>query len=585
MLRLSSNLVRMKKFKSLFILLGILLFITPIYAQEDERILEFTSDIVVNSDASIDIKETIQFRPSTTVLRHGLEWRIPYIYSLNAFKRATKLDINSVTYYPLLNPELKTLNKYSRNDENGWAILRIGDADTYINGTYVYEIDYTLKYSGISYFDENDEVYLNVIGPGWNIPIENASANVQLPGEILELVCFTGPDGSQLQDCTMVKDTESSFTVKPNSTLNAYEGYTFAVKLPKGSIEDTTKQQILLGILANIGILLPIPVGIYLFGFLRKKYKNEKLTVIPYYEPDKDMDSLFAATLLSPVYKPKNISAAIIELATKGYFKIREYEKKKFEFIKSDKNTDDLPVYLKKIVETIFGSGDVVQMNKLTSFYETSTKAYTLCLASLKEQKIIDKNKHRMKSGLNIVPVIIILFTVLCSSFFILTATIGWLIGIIISLTLLFIFGFSIDTKTSKGNEIYHKLLGLKLYINTAEKHRIEFHNDPQKYIGVFEKLLPYAMIFGLEKKWANEFKDIYIQNPDWYEGDFTTFNSFYLVNSLGSFNNSMVGKSSPPSSYSSGSFRSGGWSSGGSGFGGGGSSGGGGGGSGGGGW
>ncbi len=575
----------MKKFKSLFILLGIFLFITPVSAQEDERILEFTSDIVVNSDASIDIKETIQFRPSTTISRHGLEWRIPYVYSVKAFRRGTKLDINSVTYYPLLNPSFKTFNKYSRNDENGWAVLRIGDADTYIEGTYVYVIDYTLKYSGISYFDENDEVYLNVIGPGWNIPIENASANVKLPGKILEQICFTGPDGSQLQNCTMVKNTEDSFSVKPNNTLNAYEGYTFAVKLPKGSIEDTTKQQILLGIFSNIGIVLPIPVGIFLFGFLRKKYKHEKLTIIPYYEPEKDMDSLLAATLLSPVYKPKNISAAIIELATKGYFKIREYEKKKFEFVKSERNTDELPAHLKKIVDTIFSSGDTVQVSKLTSFYETSLNAYSLAIDSLKEQEVFHKQSQKLKPILLTLSFFAFFFLISSSSIFILTSSIGWMVGIIISLILLIIFAVGIDIKTAKGNEIFHKLLGLKLYINTAEKHRIEFHNDPKKYMGVFEKLLPYAMIFGLEKKWADEFKDIYTQNPEWYEGNFTTFNSFYLVNSLGSFNSSVVGKSSPSSSYGSGGFRSGGWSSGGSGFGGGGSSGGGGGGSGGGGW
>lgn len=575
----------MKKLKSLIILLGVFLFVTPVSAQEDERILEFTSDIVVNSDASIDIKETIQFRPSTTVSRHGLEWRIPYIYSAKAFRRSTKLSINSVTYYPLLDPSLKTLNQYSRNDENGWAVLRIGDADTYIEGTYVYTVDYTLKYSGISYFDENDEVFLNVIGPGWNIPIENASANVKLPGKILESICFTGPDGSQLQDCTINQTSENSFSIKPNSTLNAYEGYTFAVKLPKGSIEDTTKQQFLLGILSNIGVLLPFPVGIFLFGFLRKKYRNERLTIIPYYEPEKDMDSLLAATLLSPVYKPKNISAAIIELATKGYFKIREYEKKKFEFVKNEKNIDELPAHLKKIVDTIFALGDTVQLSKLTSFFEASTNAYSLCLDHLKEEEIFNKNTQKLKPILLVVSFLAFFFTISSSSIFILTASIGWMVGIIISSILLIIFSVGIDIKTVKGNEIYHKLLGLKLYIKTAEKHRIEFHNDPKKYMGVFEKLLPYAMIFGLEKKWAEEFKDIYIQNPDWYEGDFTTFNSFYLVNSLDSFNHSVVGKTSPPSSYSSGSFRSGGWSSGGSGFGGGGSSGGGGGGSGGGGW
>ena len=91
-------------------------------------------------------------------------------------------------------------------------------------------------------------------------------------------------------------------------------------------------------------------------------------------------------------------------------------------------------------------------------------------------------------------------------------------------------------------------------------------------------------MIFNLEKKWANEFKEIYTETPDWYEGDFTTFNAYYLANSLSSFNSSVTKRSTTSSYDSSGGYRSGGWSSGGGGFSGG-SSGGGGGGSGGGGW
>jgi hypothetical protein len=46
------------------------------------------------------------------------------------------------------------------------------------------------------------------------------------------------------------------------------------------------------------------------------------------------------------------------------------------------------------------------------------------------------------------------------------------------------------------------------MYIDTAEDEKIKFHNDPEKYKGVFEKLLPYAMIFNLEKKWAKVFED-----------------------------------------------------------------------------
>jgi uncharacterized membrane protein len=122
------------------------------------------------------------------------------------------------------------------------------------------------------------------------------------------------------------------------------------------------------------------------------------------------------------------------------------------------------------------------------------------------------------------------------------------------------------------------------MYINTAEKHRIEFHNDPKKFRGVFETLLPYAMIFGLEKKWAKEFEDLYKDTqPDWYRGDFDVFDIYMLTMVTNSLNRSV--KSATTKAYGSGSgLRTSGWSSGGSGFSGG-SAGGGGGGSGGGSW
>jgi hypothetical protein len=105
------------------------------------------------------------------------------------------------------------------------------------------------------------------------------------------------------------------------------------------------------------------------------------------------------------------------------------------------------------------------------------------------------------------------------------------------------------------------------MYIDTAEKHRIEFHNDPKKFRGVFEKLLPFAMLFGLEKKWAGEFKDLYKETqPDWYRGDFTAFDAYMLTRTMSTLNSGV--KSATTKAYGSNSgFRSGGWSSGGSGF------------------
>jgi uncharacterized membrane protein YgcG len=163
-------------------------------------------------------------------------------------------------------------------------------------------------------------------------------------------------------------------------------------------------------------------------------------------------------------------------------------------------------------------------------------------------------------------------------------AAIGTAIGIIVCFIVMVIIGSKVDIRSNLGNKLYYELEGLKMYIDTAEKHRIEFHNDPKKFRGVFETLLPYAMIFGLEKKWAKEFEDLYKDTqPDWYRGDFTAFDVYMLSVAVNSLNRSV--KSATTKAYGSGSgFRSGGWSSGGSGFSGG-SSGGGGGGGGGGSW
>ncbi len=555
---------------------------TPIFAQESEKITEFASDIVVNRDATIDIKEKIVYQTVSSTPRHGLVWTIPYEYSVNAFRRPTKIDIREVVYYPISDSSKKSIDIYSREDSNGWATLKIGDADTYIEGTYVYEIKYTLKYSGISYFKDNDEVYLNIIGPGWDIPIENAHALITLPSTPLDTVCYTCVDGSTEQNCIVVQN-ENILRVSVSGILNIKEGYTFAVKLEKGILQDTTKEQRVMAIIANIGIVLPIPIGIYLFGFLKRKYKKEKLTVIPQYVPEKDMNALLAGSLISQSFTPKYITAVLIELATKGYLKIREYEKNKYEFVKREKDSNDLPSYLKNLFDSIFSSGDVVLMSKLTNFYTTANKAHAEAAEYLKEKNIFDRKIVKKKNMYTILSILLVFFPLMIAGFFVSISAIGWMIGILLSGILCLIFSIGIDVKSDLGNEKYHYLLGMKMYIDTAEKHRIEFHNDPKRYREVFENLLPYAIVFGLEKKWAKQFEDIYTESPDWYDGNFTTFNAYYLATSLSSFNTSVAKSSVPPYSSSSG-YRSSGWSSGGSGFSGG-SSGGGGGGSGGGGW
>jgi len=90
----------------------------------------------------------------------------------------------------------------------------------------------------------------------------------------------------------------------------------------------------------------------------------------------------------------------------------------------------------------------------------------------------------------------------------------------------------------------------------------------------MFEKLLPFAVAFGVERIWAKRFESLHIAPPSWYRSYSTTrFNSMMLVNSLNSSFRTVATSATPTrSSTGHSSGFSGGFSGGGGGGGGGGS-------------
>jgi len=87
----------------------------------------------------------------------------------------------------------------------------------------------------------------------------------------------------------------------------------------------------------------------------------------------------------------------------------------------------------------------------------------------------------------------------------------------------------------------------------------------------MFERLLPFAVAFGVEKLWAERFKDVGLKQPEWYTSSHIgAFHSAAFVSSLDSSLKSVSIAAQTP--HSSGSGFSGGFSGGGGGGGGGGS-------------
>lgn len=141
-----------------------------------------------------------------------------------------------------------------------------------------------------------------------------------------------------------------------------------------------------------------------------------------------------------------------------------------------------------------------------------------------------------------------------------------------ITVAALFILSAATIKRTDYGHSMLEHLLGLKSFIRDAEMDKLkQMIDDNPDY---FYDILPYAIVLGLEKKWAGKFSKITMAPPNYYRtaGDMpigTVFSTSMLLRCVGRTGHVMtVAKSSG----SGGGFSGGGFSGGGAGGGGGGS-------------
>ncbi len=115
------------------------------------------------------------------------------------------------------------------------------------------------------------------------------------------------------------------------------------------------------------------------------------------------------------------------------------------------------------------------------------------------------------------------------------------------------------------GQMLKEEWLGFKMYLETAERYRLQ-NLTPE----TFEKFLPYAIIFGVEKEWGKAFAGLEMIPPHWYAGS-SAVGGFSASSFSSSFSASFV--SSFASSGGGGASGGGGSAGGGGGGGGGGAS------------
>jgi uncharacterized membrane protein len=477
---------------------------------------------------------------------------------------------------------------YERSNDGDYVNLKIGDPDREFMEEMTYVITYEIKRAVSFKFDDHDELYWNATGDEWGVPIINANATITFPDSMpanqVIATCFTGGYGSNLQNCS-TETVGNMIIYESNEPLFEFEGLTIVAGFPKGILTPPSFWQGFFWTIAdNWGYFLPILTFLILYYLWWTRGRDEKThrdTVMPIYKPPEDLTPSEVGTLIDESADMHDLSATIVDMAVRGYLKIKELEKGgmfssadyMFELLKPGYESDStLHEHEKATLKAIFTSGKTKKLSSLKyKFYEHIPKIKNAIYKELVNKKFFPTSPDKVRStyyGLGGGLAGVALFTI---GLFV-NYSIAIPIGAIASGIIIIIFAKYMPAKTKKGSEVFYKVLGVEEFIKTAERDRIKW----QEKENMFEQLLPYAMALGIADKWANTFKDTFKKAPDWYSSSdpnyINNFNTGYFLRSLNSLSNSMnTNMTAAPRSSGSG----GAWS-GGSGFGGGGFSGGG---------
>ena len=384
--------------------------------------------------------------------------------------------------------------------------------------------------------------------------------------------------------------------------MNPGEGLTVAVGFPKGimpvySTIDNVSNMGHQYLDLFLALLLPIVVFIYMFIRWWKVGRDPRdtNTIIAEYDVPDDLTPFEVSCIINQKIRSTDISAEIVYLATKGYLKIRYIDNKLLGFIK----TSDYEIELLKDYSDLKNKFDTNLLDGI--FYTTTSVGSKVKLSDLKNKfytnipgisdavidSMLDKGYYSyLKKSLsssgwssnNIFQYFKILAIIIAYLVFfgfagstILSSDPGlFILSIVLTIVIAAIFTNIMPAKTIKGVATKDHILGLKLYLQIAEKDRLAFHNAPAKHPEIFEKLLPYAMVLGVDEVWAKEFQDIYVTPPTWYEGypvGNGAFNAVVLNHSLSNFGSiTSSSMASAPGGSGGGGFSGGGGGGGGGG-------------------
>ncbi len=575
--------------KKYIVCLILVLFGSAAYGQRThtERILSFHSDIDIATDGTVTVTEHIRVYAGGYQIKRGIVRRIP-ITRVDTYGKKQPVDIQVISVRCDGNR-----TDYRNEQEGDMRVIYVGNKDVILSPG---EYEYTLTYSSrghVGFFDNFDELYWNVTGNDWDFAIDEASATITLPpgASALSTDCYTGAYGRAGKDCEIdSKDNVVNF--RTTASLLRGEGLTVAVSFPRGIIERPAPpsawelfwEKYRRPLSAGISLLLLL--AYCWFSWNKAGRDPRRPVVIPHFRPPHDWSPAVIRYLYKRISDDRAFTAALVSMAVKKAIRI-ELVKKKYT-LHAIERVESLSKEEAALYSALFSKGKTLTVSdKNHARFSDATLELSEALSLVINMKDYHTNNLGYIGMATLVcPGVMALYLLLNQP---VTADVIFsplFLGLGVLVFIIYCFYiWLIQAPTLLGAKTSAELEGFKMYLKTAEEHRLNLLTPPEQTPELFERMLPYAIALNVENEWGSKFESVlkqYNYSPDWYTGTEPLVYVALASSFASSVSQARIDPTASSSSSSSSSSSGGSWSSG---SGGGGFSGGGGGGGGGGGW
>ena len=508
--------------------LGILVGISAPVANAAESISDYRSAVTLLPDTTMLVTETINYDFDGEPDRHGIQRDLVLRDSLsNGNTQLYDVAITTVTANGQPVP-------FSTTDNYDYLSVRIGDPNRTVSGTQTYVVSYTVTGAlralganeaspekGVSAGDI--ELYWDLVGDGWSVPINSASAEIQGPVSAVAAACYYGLAGST-SECN-VSLTELSVVSSPVA-LGAHESLTLVTAYPPSAFTITPQPAIEEPFTAP-GWAWPLTLVLVLLCFgapigyvlsKRRTLKGKALDGAPVqFEPPDGVRPAQLQAALQGSVDVRGAVATLLDLTARGHLTLKADDE---GFLKKDSLTitrtgaapDALVDWESTFVNSLLGGSDSRKIAGYDAALATALGWLSGTLA--REAASTGRRTTQRNRGLRLALVGIgiggiglafVLAVLLPGGAFALLPALALLISCITAMFLVPVH------ETEESANFQSRARGFRKLLDTdASADRREFaQRSGLEPFAIFATMLPYAVIFNLAQSWTQQFPDI----------------------------------------------------------------------------